>query len=137
MTIFDIKDLTRRLLTDPTLGWSDEPTLLAKFLGFSAFFALKNRVFGDKRIYLPEQQRMSAGLEKIARGEVICVRRLFQGEIVGEIRVCEHPKPLGWATAMRCAVKVTKTGVKLSFLDKPLPQASKGMPNFRSLMCRS
>jgi hypothetical protein len=114
VNIDDIKQLSARLLEDTSLGWADEPKLLAQTLGFPHVYVLKNRVSGKIRINLKDQVSMSEKLGMILRGEIICERRMFGGKITGFVVTPANPKPLGWKPGVRCAVGLTSRGVKLS-----------------------
>lgn len=137
MTNLEIRDLAGRLLRDKTLGWCDNPRLLAQYLGFHDEKMLARRIDGSILLTRYEQEAASESLEKILAGEVICEHRMFQGSIFGLVKVALDPRPLGWNEKTRCSISVTAQGIKLSIINKPAPAQRRGMPTLRSLLCQS
>jgi hypothetical protein len=133
MNLEDIGRYTRRLLDESALGWSDQPKLLAQFMGFKTLVRLRNAITRGPRMNLAEQKRAAAALERILRGEIKCEQHLFGGKVVGDVIEVDDPRPLLWYPGYRCTLNVGPKGVKLAVSGLPKAQKHRILPSFRSL----
>lgn len=127
MNLDDISQWVNRLLTDKSLGWTDNPKLLANLMGLREAFMLRSRTDGRKRMSRTEQVRVSAMLERIIKGEIQCEQRFLLGKWVGMAVEVANPRPLdGALEGGRFAVKTGKNGLKLHIF--PRKEAEKRRP---------
>lgn len=138
LSVADITHWVERLLANDAWGWTRDAKLLAHTLGFDGAWRMRKYLWGNWNMTVGHQQRVSAQLQLILSGEIVCERRLFGGgahrKIASQAIHADHPTPLSEMGPATAVVSVGPHGVKLHVKPR-LGQAAgvRAMPSFAEI----